>query len=61
MIDPRTSLAFSIHSAPDVYAILLGSGVSKAASIATGWDVVQDLINKFARINGAMRPPTRRN
>ena len=33
---PEVSLAFSVHSGPGTYAILLGSGVSSAAGVLTG-------------------------
>lgn len=52
MIDPLTSLAFSIHSGRGVYALLLGSGVSRAAQIPTGWEVTLDLIWKLAAVEG---------
>jgi hypothetical protein len=52
MIEPLVSLAFSIHSNPGVYALLLGSGVSRSAGIPTGWEVVQDLIRKLALLHG---------
>ena len=35
MIEPIHSLAFSIQSNPGVYAVLIGSGVSRAAGIPT--------------------------
>ena len=35
-----------------MYALLLGSGVSRAAGIPTGWDVVKDLIGKLAATTG---------
>ncbi len=50
MIEPILSLAFSVHSSPGVYALLLGSGVSKAAQIPTGWDIMIDLIRKLATL-----------
>ena len=50
MIDPLTQLAFSIHSSKGVYALLLGSGISRAAQIPTGWEVTLDLIHKLAAI-----------
>lgn len=50
MIDPIISLAFSVHSNQGVYALLLGSGVSRAAGIPTGWEVVLDLIRKLAHL-----------
>lgn len=48
MIDPILSLAFAMHSNKGAYALLLGSGVSRAAGIPTGWEVVLDLIRKLA-------------
>ena len=48
MIDPIQTLAFAIQTHPGVYALLLGSGVSRAAGIPTGWDIVLDLIGKLA-------------
>jgi len=50
MIDPLISLAFSIQSNKGVYALLLGSGVSRSAQVPTGWEVVLDLIRKLAEI-----------
>jgi hypothetical protein len=52
MIDPIQSLSFSVHANPGVYAVLLGSGVSKAATIPTGWDITLDLVRKLARVCG---------
>lgn len=51
MIDPVHSLAFSVQANPGVYAVLLGSGVSKAAKIPTGWEVTLDLIRKLAKLH----------
>ena len=53
MIDPLTGLAFSVHASPGVYALLLGSGVSNAAGVPTGWEIVQDLAGRIARAEGA--------
>lgn len=50
MIDPLDSLTFSLHSNKGAYAVLLGSGVSRAAGIPTGWEVVEDLIRRLAKI-----------
>ncbi|HPJ30098.1 MAG TPA: SIR2 family protein [Methanothrix sp.] len=52
MIDPLVSLAFSIQSNKGVYALLLGSGVSRSAQIPTGWEIVLDLIGKLAKLEG---------
>src|ERR1700733_14625506 len=46
MIDPMTSLAFSVYSGKGVYALLLGSGISRAAKIPTGWEVTIDLVRQ---------------
>jgi hypothetical protein len=47
-MDPSTALAFSMNASPGVYALLLGSGISRSAQIPTGWEVMQDLIKKIA-------------
>lgn len=47
-LDPLVSLAFAIRASPGVYTLLLGSGVSRSASIPTGWEVVLDLIRRVA-------------
>ena len=52
MIDPIDSLAFSISSNKNVYALLIGSGVSRAAEIPTGWEIVLDMMRKLAVIHG---------
>jgi hypothetical protein len=51
-VDARVALATSLHAAPGVYAVLVGSGMSSAAGIPTGWQVVQDLIRKIAVAEG---------
>ena len=57
MIDPVHSLAFSIQSNRGVYAVLVGSGVSRAAKIPTGWEVTLDLIRKLAKLYGETCDP----
>lgn len=52
MIDPILSLAFSVHGNKGVYAVLLGSGISRSAQIPTGWEIVIELIRKLARLRG---------
>lgn len=47
-LDPFIGLATAVHSAPGVYALLLGSGISTAASIPTGWAIVTDLVRRAA-------------
>lgn len=51
-MDPVISLAFSIQSTPGLYALLLGSGLSRGAGVLTGWDIVEDLIRKIAALEG---------
>jgi hypothetical protein len=51
-VSPATGLATAIYAAPGVYAALLGSGISRAAGVPTGWDVVQDLIRRVAAAEG---------
>jgi len=48
MNNQLTSIAFSIYSNKGVYALILGSGISKTAGIPTGWDIINDLIKKLA-------------
>jgi len=48
MIDPVHSLAFSMQANRGVYAVLLGSGISRAAGIPTGWEITLDLVRKLA-------------
>jgi hypothetical protein len=52
MIDPLLSLAVSMHAQKGVYAVLLGSGVSRSAGVPTGWEVVLDLASRLARLSG---------
>lgn len=53
MIESLHSLAFSIQANPGVYAVMLGSGVSRAAKIPTGWDITLELVRRLARLSGA--------
>ena len=41
-----------MHAQKGVYALLLGSGVSRSAGIPTGWEVVLDLVGKLAKLSG---------
>ena len=50
--DPLTRLAFSIYENQGVYALLIGSGLSRAAEIPTGWEITLDLIRRVAMIQG---------
>lgn len=50
-LDPMVALATGVHACPGVYALLLGSGVSTAAGIPTGWQIVVDLVRRAAAVN----------
>ena len=51
-MEPLLSLAFSMQTNKGVYGVLLGSGISRAASIPTGWEIVLGLIRKCANLHG---------
>ena len=46
--DAIIRLSFSVYENPGVYALLLGSGLSRAAGIPTGWEITLDLIRRIA-------------
>ena len=50
MNEKIVNIAFTLASNRGAYAILLGSGVSTAAGIPTGWEITLDLIKKYARV-----------
>ncbi|HVI33179.1 SIR2 family protein [Phenylobacterium sp.] len=50
--DRLTQLAFTIFQNKGVYALLLGSGLSRAAEIPTGWEVTLDLVRRVALAQG---------
>ena len=50
--DPLLNLVMSIYYNPGVYALLLGSGVSRSAQVPTGWEITLDLIQKIAKLKG---------
>lgn len=52
MPDPVLNLSVAVHGGKGIYALLLGSGVSRSSGVPTGWEVVQDLIRKIARVKG---------
>lgn len=57
MLDPINALAFSVQSNKGVYAVLLGSGVSRSAGIPTGWEITLDLVRKVAALQGEVCEP----
>ena len=50
-------LALSLETSPGVYALLIGSGVSRVAGIPTGWEIVLDLIRKMAAMQDESPEP----
>lgn len=50
--DVLTRLAFALHENRGVYALLLGSGLSRAAGIPTGWEITLDLIQCVGTARG---------
>lgn len=47
------TVAFSLHSNPGAYALLLGAGVSAPSGIPTAWGVLEDLVTRTADLVGA--------
>ena len=48
------SLSFSMESNKNVYALLLGSGISFSAGIPTGWKVLSELCNRLMQLQGGL-------
>jgi hypothetical protein len=55
--DPQTQLSFAICENKGVFAVLLGSGLSRAAEIPTGWEITLDLIRRIALAQGVEEQP----
>src|SRR5258705_8266718 len=53
----NTQFAFSLMENRGVFAVLLGSGVSRAAQIPTGWEITLDLIRRVAVAQGVGEQP----
>ncbi len=52
IIKPEVKLALSVYDQPGVYALLLGSGISRSAGIPTGWEITLDLIKRVSILYG---------
>lgn len=50
--DPLTQFAFSVYENKGVFAVLVGSGLSRTAEIPTGWEITLDLIRRVALAQG---------
>lgn len=55
--DPVTQLAFSTFENKGVFALLIGSGLSRAADIPTGWEITLDLVRRVALAQGVTEQP----
>ena len=55
--DPLTQLAFSVYENGGVFALLLGSGLSRSAEIPTGWEITLDLVRRVALAQGVEPQP----
>jgi hypothetical protein len=55
--DVLTQLAFALFENKGVFAVLLGSGLSRAAEIPTGWEITLDLIRRVALAQGTVQQP----
>ena len=55
-IEPFDALALTMHHTPGACALLLGSGLSRAAGIPTGWEITLDLVRKVAALRGVPEP-----
>src|SRR5262249_61967407 len=55
--DVLTQLAFALFENKGVFAVLLDSGLSRAAEIPTGWEVTLDLIRRVALAQGTVDQP----
>ncbi|MCH7737440.1 MAG: zinc ribbon domain-containing protein [Chloroflexi bacterium] len=53
MIDAIVRISLALDANKGAYAVLLGSGVSAAAGVPTGWQIVSDLVTKVAKLEGA--------
>ncbi|PUE62783.1 hypothetical protein B9Z45_02970 [Limnohabitans sp. 2KL-17] len=50
--DTLTQISFSVFENKGVFAVLLGSGLSRSAEIPTGWEITLDLVRKVAKVQG---------
>ncbi len=55
--DPITQLAFSVYENKGVFAVLLGSGLSRSAEIPTGWEITLDLVRRVAMAQDVAEQP----
>lgn len=51
MIENITTLSYSLYHNKGVYALFLGSGISRSTGIPTGWEIVVDQIKQLAALH----------
>jgi hypothetical protein len=51
------ALTLSLHHRPGVHALLVDSGLSRSAGIATGWGITVDLIRRLAALGRVLEYP----
>ena len=56
-LPPFDALALSLHHSPGTQALLVGSGLSRAAGIPTGWEITLDLIRRLGALDGVLQHP----
>jgi NAD-dependent SIR2 family protein deacetylase len=55
--DVLTQLSFGLFENKGVFAVLVGSGLSRAAEIPTGWEITLDLVRRVATAQGVEEQP----
>lgn len=56
MIEDKLLLAHNLFSIKGAHALLLGSGISRAAGIPSAWEILTELINRLAVLKGEPIP-----
>jgi hypothetical protein len=54
--DEVVGMAMALNGRPKAYALLVGSGLSSAAGVPTGWQIVQQLITELASATDGVVP-----
>jgi hypothetical protein len=48
MTEDITTLSYSLYHNKGIYALFLGSGISRPAGILTGWEIIKDQVEQLA-------------
>jgi hypothetical protein len=54
-LSPFEALALSRNHNPRIQALLLGSGLPRAAGIPTGWEITLDLVRRLAPVQAVAK------